>query len=287
MSVSKPVSKQHAPAAAVLLAVSLVAAPALTGALTAQAATAQSATANPATAHAASARALSGQAAHTGPAARRPAVVESVVLGHTAENRPIRAWRVGDPEARVTAVAMATLHGNEPAPRQILRTLRDGPPVHGIDLWLLPVASPDALVRRTRVNARGVDLNRNFPRLWTPQGGITPSGPGPASEPETRALMRFFERVDPRFVVSFHQPLGGIDVNGPKMRWFARRLADHLRMPRKTFACGSGCHGTFGQWFNHRFDGVAVTVELGEHPTVQRLTGSAPRQLLAALGGRT
>ena len=217
--------------------------------------------------------------------AERPAVVEHRVIGHTVKGRAIHAWRVGDPDARRKVVALAAMHGDEQAPRRILRSLRDGRAITGVDLWLVPTVNPDGVARGTRKNAHGVDLNRNFPRAWTELDGEIESGPGPASEPETKVLMRFLRRIDPRFVISFHQPLHGIDTFGPKKRWFARRLSRELELPAKDFACGSACHGTLSQWFNHRFDGVAVTVEYGERPTLKRMNVRAPRQLLRAIGG--
>lgn len=215
----------------------------------------------------------------------RPAVVETRVIGHSAAGRPIRAWRLGDPEARVTAVAVATMHGDEAAPRQILVSLRDGAPVSGVDLWVVPTSNPDGYARGTRKNARGVDLNRNFPRAWAPLDGEVESGPRPASEPETRAVMRFLRDVRPRYVLSFHQPLEGVDVWRPKRIRFVRRVAEHLRLPREEYPCGGVCHGTFRQWFNHNFDGVAVTVEYGADPSWERMDVRAPRQLLRIFGG--
>jgi murein peptide amidase A len=214
----------------------------------------------------------------------RPAVVEHRVIGQSVEGRPIHAWRVGDPSSPRKVVVLAAMHGDERAPQQIARSIRDGRPVSGVDLWLVPNVNPDGVARNQRKNTHDVDLNRNFPREWAELDGEIESGPGPASEPETRALMRFLRRVDPRFVVSFHQPLYGIDTHGTKKRWFARRLVRHLDLPAREFACGNACHGTLTQWFNHGFDGVAVTVEYGESPTFRRMDRLAPRQLLGALG---
>lgn len=218
-------------------------------------------------------------------AATSSVVVEHRIIGHTVLDRPIHAWRVGDPDSPRKAVVLAAVHGDETAPRQILRSIRDGSPVSGVDLWLITKANPDGVARGSRKNARGVDLNRNYPRKWAELDGAIESGPGPASEPETRAMMRFLRRVDPRFVVSFHQPLYGIDTYGSKMRWFARRLANELRLPEKEFACGNACHGTLTQWFNHNFDGVAVTVEYGDNPSWRMMDLRAPRRLIAAVGG--
>src|SRR5689334_18483826 len=80
----------------------------------------------------------------------RPAVVETRVVGHSVKGRKIMAYRVGDPKAKVTAVAMSTMHGNEPATRHILRSIRDGRKVRGLDLWLIPTYNPDGLARHSR-----------------------------------------------------------------------------------------------------------------------------------------
>ncbi len=215
----------------------------------------------------------------------RPAVVESRVIGHSVRGRAIRAYRVGDPTSSNRVVLMATLHGDEPATRRILTDLRDGRPVHGVDLWLVPVANPDGLARHTRKNAHGVDLNRNYPYHWANLDGRYESGRSAGSEPETRALMAFFDQVRPRRIVSFHQPLNGVDVSSRESRPFARRLADALDLPRRNLTCGGVCHGTFTQWYMARYAGVAVTAEYGPHPSRHRMTVTAPRQLLRFLGG--
>ena len=212
----------------------------------------------------------------------RPAVVEARTIGHSVKGRPIRAWRLGEPGKR-RIVLVSTMHGNEPHTRGILQSLRDGRAVRGVDLWVIPTYNPDGLARGTRRNARGVDLNRNFPHKWADLDGNYESGRRPGSEPETRAVMRFLEEIDPRRVISFHQPLNGVDTDTKDPR-FARRLARALRLPQTTLDCGGVCHGTMTMWFNHHFRGAALTVEYGSHPSRRRMVVEAPRQVLGVLG---
>ena len=220
-------------------------------------------------------------AVEAGPDAR-PAVVEVRTIGHSVRGRPIRAWRLGEPGKR-RVVLISTMHGNEPHTRRILEALRDGRAIRGVDLWVIPTYNPDGLARGTRRNARGVDLNRNFPYRWADLDGSYESGPRPASEPETRAVMRFLRQVAPRRVISFHQPLDGVDTD-TKDPAFARRLARALRLPRTSLDCGGLCHGTMTMWFNHHMAGSALTVEYGARPSRRRMVVEAPRQLLDVLG---
>jgi len=178
------------------------------------------------------------------------------------------------------------MHGNELAPRRTVQNLRDGDPIRGVNLWLVPTYNPDGAARHDRQNARGVDLNRNYPRRWKPLTGTYYSGRRPASEPETRVMMRFLHRVSPDYVISFHQPLHGIDVRGAKEPRWTRRLAENLRLPIHRIDCGGACHGTMTQWFNARHDGFAITVEMGSSPSVRYLTKVAPRGVLRSIGAR-
>ena len=211
------------------------------------------------------------------------AVIGKRLIGRSVSGRPIMAYHLGE-VGKPKAIVFASMHGNEPAPRQILWALRDGPPIHGVDLWVVPSYNPDGLARDTRKNAHGVDLNRNYPYKWRDLDGDYESGPSPASEPETKAVMAFLRDVHPRWIVSFHQPLKGVDSD-TKWPKFAKRLARNLDLPLKRFACGGVCHGTMTMWYNHNFGGAAVTVEYGAHPSRHRMRVQAPRQLLRSLGG--
>ncbi|MBA2716651.1 MAG: DUF2817 domain-containing protein [Propionibacteriales bacterium] len=215
----------------------------------------------------------------------RPAVVSTRIIGHSVKGRPLRAYELGNPNAAVTVVALGAMHGTETGGQVVLGDLRDGAPVKGVHLWVIPRDNPDGVLSNQRQNANGVDLNRNFPTKWKPLTGYYYAGPEPSSEPETRALKRFLNEVDPDYVVTSHSPLYGVDVYGAKDRPFARKLANKLALPIKEFDCAGVCHGTLTQWFNANHAGACVTVEFSDSPTRRYLHVRAPRGLLEAIGG--
>jgi protein MpaA len=214
------------------------------------------------------------------------AVVEHRIIGHTVKGRGIVAWRVGQPSARRKVVVLAAMHGNETGPSRILKSLLNGKPIRNVDMWLVPQYNRDGVIRHTRQNAHGVDLNRNFTWHWQRQGGSTDSGPRPASEPETKAVMAFLRKIRPAYVVSFHQPLRGVGRAGSKGSSFVRKLHNGLRLPIKSFNCSGTCHGTMTEWYNHYFPGVAVTVEYGRGVSRTQATRTGPSGLLRAVGAR-
>jgi murein peptide amidase A len=101
-------------------------------------------------------------------------------------------------------------------------------PVH----WrFVPALNPDGLLTRppSRVNANGVDLNRNFPtpnwerdaaEYWEKRTRKDPRrwpGPKPLSEPESRFLHEQMQSFKPNLIVSIHAPYGVLDFDGPSV----------------------------------------------------------------------
>ncbi len=95
---------------------------------------------------------------------------------------------------------------------------------------VMPCLNPDGLLANpaTRVNARGVDLNRNFPtldwksdalRYWTVKARKDPRrypGTKALSEPESRGLLEMIKDFQPDVIVSVHAPYGVLDFDGPQ-----------------------------------------------------------------------
>jgi hypothetical protein len=100
-----------------------------------------------------------------------------------------------------------------------------------MDWRFVPAVNPDGLMQPqpSRTNARGVDLNRNFPtprwateapEYWAKRTRKDPRrypGPAPLSEPETRFLQETMDRWKPDLIVSVHAPYGVLDYDGPSI----------------------------------------------------------------------
>ena len=150
-----------------------------------------------------------------------------LVVGHSVRGRAIVAYERGDRSAPATLV-VGVIHGTEPAGLAVISQLRRMPLPPHVHLWLVPTVNPDGLAAGTRQNAHGVDLNRNWPTGWVHNGvpwdGYY-SGPRALSEPETRAMLAFVERVKPALTVWYHQPLDvvyGSDPHVAVLKRYAR-----------------------------------------------------------------
>jgi len=152
--------------------------------------------------------------------------------GSSVEGRPIRRLELGKADGPVVLLT-GLMHGVElvgaMALLDFMRRIATDPDSElrrHARLVVVPMVNPDAFAenckllragRRAyrRCNARGVDLNRNFPPLQkgVPLGLLGGSrwarsphyiGPHPLSEPETRALRDLAVETRPSVSVAFH-----------------------------------------------------------------------------------
>jgi hypothetical protein len=193
------------------------------------------------------------------------AAAATLLFGHSAQDRPLRATRVGEGPVRVLAVG--SIHGNETAGRAVIARLRRSAPPSGVELWLVDTVNPDGVRRGTRQNARGVDLNRNFGRRWA--GGGRPFGtyfPGRRafSEPESRAVRRLVRRLHPAVTVWYHQHMRLVNLSSGADPRVVRAYARRVGLPARPLP---NYHGTATSWQNHAFPGTsAFVVELPAGP---------------------
>lgn len=151
----------------------------------------------------------------------RPTPPLSIGLSHN--NLPIHAHTLGRGPFRVYLVA--SIHGDEPeglaALDPLLGRLAADPALRRATLRIIRDANPDGTAARTRGNARGRDLNRNWPA--SNFSARDRHGESPLSEPESAALHADLTRFNPHLVIVFHSARNGPFVNydGP-----ARDAAD-------------------------------------------------------------
>jgi protein MpaA len=166
-----------------------------------------------------------------GIASADPLVHRRELLGTSFDGRPIHGFELGDPSAGVTVLVVGCIHGDECAGVAIAKKLISSRPARYLDLWVVPDLNPDGRAAHTRGNARGVDLNRNFPYRWKllPRGRYY-SGRRPLSEPESRIAVKLIDRITPDITIWFHQPFGAVDRSGGDVR-IERRYAHLVGLP--------------------------------------------------------
>ena len=156
-------------------------------------------------------------------------------VGASIEGRPILAVKIGesaDSPTRPNVLFMATHHAREWVSTEVAmkmaRWIADSLPrplLAQRDIWVIPVENPDGYQysfttdrlwrKNRRANAGGsfgVDPNRNYPGFWGyDNAGSSPDpfsevyrGTGPASEPETQAIVAFHAAHPPVVSLSYH-----------------------------------------------------------------------------------
>lgn len=145
-------------------------------------------------------------------------------IGSSVRGRAIGAYQFGGGNTMVLFIA--AMHGNEQNSMSLLNkwisqldTYPDRVPADR-NVVVIPDINPDGVAANSRLNANGIDLNRNFPTndwqtqvtlpsaptVWTNDGG-----PNPLSELESQAIANFEENHRPRVVLTYHSAAGIIE----------------------------------------------------------------------------
>jgi protein MpaA len=209
------------------------------------------------------------EAATTRPAA---SAVRVQTIGTSVEGREIVAYFFGS--GPYDTLIFAGIHGNETIAADVGRRLvdhliADPTQLAGRSVIVIPHLSPDGIAARTRHNARGVDLNRNFPASnWRiTRATRNPGGPQPLSEPETRALVGVLESHPLRKIVSLHAMHRGAcnNFDGPGEP-LAAEMARHNGYPVLA-SIGYPTPGSFGSYAGIDRQIAVVTLELPSRAT--------------------
>lgn len=164
----------------------------------------------------------------------------SQVLGQSVQNRDIVVHTFGDGE--IYLLLVGGVHGGYEwnsvlLAEAMIEYFASNPEVVPDDLTIsiIPVLNPDGLAMVTngktsnleatdvidwsadgtgRVNANGIDLNRNFACKWLPQatwrGVALSAGTEAFSEPEARILRDYVLKTNPEAVIFWHSVAGNV-----------------------------------------------------------------------------
>ncbi len=186
--------------------------------------------------------------------------------------RSIPAAKQGKHAEPVRVLLLGGIHGDELTAGAIvfqwLQSIHTGA-AQEFHWHVAPVVNPDGLLapKPQRVNANGVDLNRNFPtpgweqdarRYWMKTTGGDPRrypGQSPLSEPESRWLNEEMERFQPHVIISVHAPFGVLDFDGPAKK--APR-----RFGRLYFSRVGVYPGSLGNYGGFHKNVPVITIEL-------------------------
>lgn len=188
----------------------------------------------------------------------------------STEGRPIPHIDAKSGDARGKRILVfGLIHGDEPLAGEMTlewaERLKTIP--HRNEWRVVPMLNPDGLKRRTRMNARGVDLNRNFPTkdwpeeavpYWKKQMKADPRrfpGEAAGSEAETRCAIAHIKEFKPDFIISNHTPYKVLDFDGPRMRF-----PPYRDLPWRALGNFPGSLGRF-MWKDYSIP--VLTVELG------------------------
>jgi len=230
-------------------------------------------------------------------------------IGKSYDKRKIYCLRIGNENAKRKLVIDAGIHAREWKNTQILmrqteEMLRDYPDYkkrfQKTCIYILPMTNPDGITisqygfkaiknkklqklckkigkpKVWKANARGVDLNNNFPtgfkknKYHKKPDYMGYSGKKAASEKETQALMKFINKVKPDSVLNLHST-GSIiywDFNveeslHQKLQELAEKVSsfNEYRLMPKTASTNAG--GGFADWLVYKKGIVSITLETG------------------------
>ena len=187
-------------------------------------------------------------------------------------------------------LVIGVIHGNEDDGLAIIDELKRRAIPEDIELWIVDSMNPDGVAAQDRHNANDVDLNRNFPYRWGPigvPGDSQYAGPGPASEPETQAVINLMQQLQPDITIWYHQDLFVINPSSGREGRIRARYAELTALPMGEIT-GGIYTGIAATWARNEFqyrDGVAFIVELGATVSAEEASTHADAVLTIGLEG--
>lgn len=216
--------------------------------------------------------------------------IKWVVHSKSVQGRPLIYASFGDEKSKNVTLVFSMVHGDEITPLylgfELAKWAKENMSKYaGTRLVIAPLVNPDGFFNypKTRVNANGVDCNRNLRtkdwerdalKAWKGKFRSDPRrfpGNSPDSEPETVFQKQLIEMVKPKKIISIHSPLNVIDYDGPDQLKLSRFSQEYVSkcvdLRNKIKAKSSGFFpGSLGNYAGQELGLPTITLEL---PTAQ------------------
>lgn len=202
---------------------------------------------------------------------------DSFVFGHSEMGRELVCVRLGDADAEKSMLLTFAVHGFEGAyaqdgqvlveiARQVIAHYETKPQdLCGHALYVVPCVNPDGLAEGTtedgfgRMNAREIDINRDFPVRWKPMNTDRyRTGDAPFATAEARAIRDLVETVKPSWGVDVHGWIHGVYGSKALAKVFQQSFGFS---ERRSYQSG----GKLSQWLEEQLE-AAVLIELPHKP---------------------
>jgi hypothetical protein len=207
---------------------------------------------------------------------------DTATIGYSVNGRPIVAYYYGS--GATSILFTGGIHGTEASGSYIMQDWANYLDANafkipaGKQVVVVPSLNPDGLATNNRYNARGVNLDRNFPTAnWSTDisvsGGGTKAGGGgssPLSEPEAKAIADLTTRLRPRLEVSYHSQGSLVGANAcssspPVARQYAAAVGYGTMIGTAEEVMGYTFTGEYEEWMCEKYGTTSILIELPTH----------------------
>ncbi len=210
-------------------------------------------------------------------------------IGISVEGKSIDSWQFGD-STRIKILILGGIHGDEPESVDFTSSLwwaLESITADSLNclIRMVDCANLDGYLAKSRRNARGIDLNRNFPTLDFVVGDSLSryyGGREPLSEPETQAIVKLIEDFRPDLIVALHAPLNCVNFDGPAEAE-AARLAELLNLPL-VIDLGYATRGSLGGYYGRERNQKVITLEFPSGKDAWQMFGPGFLRWLEEIG---
>lgn len=205
--------------------------------------------------------------------------MKEMILGKSVKGIDIKGYSFGDDNSFNKTLIIGAIHGVEPQSKDVcdfyIEEIKNKSFPDDCYLLIIPCINPDGIAMKTRGNANGVDLNRNFPSsTWksVPVSGNNSYHPGiePASEPETKVIVELLKKYNFKKIIAIHTnhtiqfpnpPM--INYDGEQSRELAEKISHATGLPSYCDV-GYPTPGSLGVWIGGDLKKISITVELDD-----------------------